>query len=387
MLTAATLAMPAPVEARASKGNAVPHEAKKADDPGRRTCTQQAASMFARGEVEPAEKLLRDWSPKCPNSAQLHLLLSTMLIRSGNHEEAEKESGIAATINPSLLAAHLQHALTLQALKRNMQAAEEFEKVVQLEPTSYEAWVSLSSLYREMHQDDKATDAAAKAADLDPHTRALKMGTLLNLKRAGKWEQARTELKRLLAAQTTTPEFAEELAREALLIGAYEEAAEGAEKSIAAHPSSPSPLFISALAHFSLKNYEAATSDLDKIIALEPQNMDAHGLKALAELKANKPEQADATLKAAGTDTNSTMYWLAKGSIDATRNEIATAEEALRTCLQYDQGNNQMQGIPHSLAHLALAELYRKQGKTAQASEQLHELARDKRFAREAAGG
>ena len=383
LLTAVTLAAAAPAHPRGIKASTIVPVVKKPDDPGCRTCTQEAASMFARGDVEQAQRLLREWSPKCPSSAQLHLLLSTILIRSGNHEEAEKESGIAATLNPSLLAAHLQHALTLQALNRNTQAAAEFEKVVQLDPSSYEAWVALSSLYRQLREDEKATDAAAKAADLDPHARALKMGTLLNLKKAGKFEQARLEVKRLLAAQSTTPEFAEELAREALLVGGYDEALDGAAKDIAAHPNSPAPLFTSALAHYCLRNYDAAVIDADRIIALEPHNVDAQALKALAQLKANKPEEADATLKTVGADTNSTMYWLAKGSIEETRSDLPAAEEALRTCLQFDQGNNQMQGIPHSLAHLALAELYQKLSKTAQANEQLHELARDRRFSRE----
>jgi tetratricopeptide (TPR) repeat protein len=357
---------------------------KHADDPGCRTCVQQAASMFARGEAVQAQKLLRGWSPKCQSSAQMHLLFSTTLLSTGSNEEAEKESGLATAIAPSLLAAHLQHAIALQALDRKMQAAAEFERAVEIDPSCYEAWVALSSVYRQLHEDDKALDATAKAADLEPHSKALRMGTLTNLKRAGKFAEARNEIKRLLTASTTTPEFAEDLAREALLVGAYDEAVTGSAKSIEAHPKSAAPLFTNALAHFCQKNYDAAVEDTDKILAIEPQNVDAVAMKALAQTKGNHIDDAEATLKNAGADSNSTIYWLSKGTINQARNNYAVAEEALRACLDYDQGNNAMQGIPHSLAHLQLAEVYKQQGKAALASEQLQAVARDKRFAAEA---
>lgn len=352
----------------------------EADDPACKSCVQQAASMFARGEVEQAQKLLREFSPMCKNSAQLHLMFSTMLLSTGSNDEAEKESGLAASISPNLLAAHLQHALALQALDRKMQAAKEFERATEIDPSCYEAWIALSSLYRQLHEDDKALDASAKAVDLEPHSKTLRMGTLTNLKRAGKFTEARAELKRLLTAPTTTPEFAEELAREALLVGAYDEAADASAKSINAHPKSVAPLVTSALAHYCQKNYDATVADTDKILAIEPQNTDALAMKALAQVKANKAQDAETTFKSAGTNANSTMFWLAKGSIDSARSNFTGAEEALKTCLQYDQGNNAMQGIPHSLARLTLAEVYKAQGKPALVQEQAQALARDKRF-------
>lgn len=353
---------------------------RKPDDPGCKSCLQQAASLFARGQGGDAEKQLREWAPKCPNNAQFHLLFSTVLISRGQTEDAERESGLAANLNPSSIAAHLQHALTLTAVDRKVQAAKEYERVLQIDPSSYEAWTALVTLYRQLHLDDKATEAAAKAADLEPHSKSQRMATLANLKRAGKFTEARAEIDRLLNAPTTSPEFAEELAREALLVGAFDQASTAAAKAIAAHPNSAAPLMISALGHFCDKNYDASVTETTKAAELEPANNDAKALRALALTKEGKVDQAETALGQA-SDTNSTMYLLTKGTIEADKNNLTAAEESLLACLQYDQGNNALQGIPHSLARITLAAIYQKQGKSSLASEQLQALAHDKRFA------
>jgi Tfp pilus assembly protein PilF len=124
-------------EARAAKPQPAAAEPPKrvADDPGCRSCTQQAASMFARGEATQAQKLLSEWSSRCPNSAQLHMMLATILLSTGQNEAAEKESALATKLAPSSLAAHLQHAMALSSLDRKMQAKEAFERAVEIDPS------------------------------------------------------------------------------------------------------------------------------------------------------------------------------------------------------------------------------------------------------------
>ncbi len=352
----------------------------RADDPGCKGCISEATSLFARGQADQAAKFLREWSPRCPNSARLHILFSTILLSSGATEEAERESGLASSLSPSLLAAHLQHALALTAMNRKIQAVKEYERCTEIDPTCYEAWLALASVYRQLHDDDKAKDAAGKAADLDPSSKAQKMGTLLNLKNTKRFAEARTEIKRLLAAENTSPEFAEDLARESLLVGGFDEAAKAASLAISAHPKSVAPLMTSAIAHYCQNNFPACIDDTTRLSELEPANLDVLALKASALVKANRMEEAENTLANTAADKNSTMYLLSKGSVDAARNQLQSAEEALTACLEYDQGNNALQGIPHALAHIALADVYKRQGKSALAAEQTQAIARDKRF-------
>src|SRR5262249_6419917 len=152
-----------------------------------------------------------------PGNPQLHLLLSTILIRMGGHgEEAEQSAATAAAIAPTSVPAHLQYALVLTGNGNNLKAVEQFEKVVQLEPGSYEAWSSLASLYRALQEDSKADQCASRAADLEPATRTVRLRTLKNLERSGKGPQATAELKRLINNRDYSPEFLQELAGEAM---------------------------------------------------------------------------------------------------------------------------------------------------------------------------
>src|SRR5207302_503967 len=105
-----------------------------ADDPGCHKCVSEAASLFARGKSREAVDLLKEWTDRCPHSSQLHLLLSTILMRTNKLEDAEIEAGKAAAVAPDLVAAHLQYGLTLMANAHHAKAAREFERVTELDP-------------------------------------------------------------------------------------------------------------------------------------------------------------------------------------------------------------------------------------------------------------
>lgn len=367
-----------PALAKVSKPQAEPIPIKKVDDPGCTTCISNAASLFARGQVSEARALLTEWSPKCPSNSQLHSLFATVLLSMGANADAEREASLATQLSPSSLAARLQRGMALVALDKKLQAVSEFEHAAEIDPACYEAWVALSSLYRQLHEDEKALDATAKAADLEPATKSQRMSTLSNLKRAGKFAEARSEIKRMLVSSTTSPEFAEELARESLLVGGFDEAVEAAGKALAAHPKAVAPLMTSALAHYCQSNYSACIDDSTKVTEIDPQNNDSQSMRALALVKSNQLDDAEKALK--GLNANSTLYLLSKGTLDFARNNLLGAEEALQSCLSYDQGNNNMQGIPHVLARITLAEIYKAQGKRALVAEQLQALSREKRF-------
>jgi tetratricopeptide (TPR) repeat protein len=357
-----------------------PVAVRKNDDPGCKSCIASAAAMFAQGKNLEAASLLSKWSGRCPNSTQLHLMLSTILIRTGDKTGAESESELAVQTAPSSVAAHLQYGLAAMLNKHNMQAKEEFARVTELDPASYEGWSSLSMVAKELHDDAEAAAAAKKAADLEPNSKTVRMGTLLNLKRAGKFSEAKTELKRLLA-NNTSPEFAEELAREAMMVGAFDEAIEACQRVASTYPKATTPLLMLALAHYCVADYSASSDDADKILSLDSQNADGAAIKALACTKQNKLDEADQSLKSINaSQSSSSIVLLSQGSLNLARGSYADSETMLQSCLDADASNISLQGLPHSLAHMALGELYTKTGKTALADEESKALAKDKRF-------
>jgi len=157
------------------------------DDSGCATANAEAASLFSRGHNLEAAGLLRKWTNRCPNNCQMHLLLSTILLRQGAQQaEAADEAAKAVAANPQLVAAHLQYGLALMANGKTLQSSRAFEKVVELDPNNYEAWSSLAGLYSELHQDDKASESAARAADLEPGSKLARERALQNAQQAPK---------------------------------------------------------------------------------------------------------------------------------------------------------------------------------------------------------
>lgn len=347
-----------------------------------RQCVSQAASYFASNQLEKAVSLLRQSSAACPHNAQLHLLLSTILIRQGDKElaEAEREAGLACVAQSDLQAAHLQYANTLLMGKKYAQSAREFETVASLNPASYEAWSALADLYKRLRQDDDAARATEKAAVLEPTTQAIKLSVLQNLKRQGRYVQAKKELTKLLASAESVPELEQALAIEAVQIGAYDQAIEAIGHVIKAYPDSRGPLRCLFLAQFLKRQYQAADASAEKIIAAKDRTVDILALRALCRLNLGKTAEAESDLKAAqALDQYSGFVNLADGMIKLLKGSNEEAADALKLATEADTRGQQADKIPQALAHAALSRLNRKEGQFAEAIQEAHAVG-DKRF-------
>jgi Flp pilus assembly protein TadD len=355
----------------------------KHDESACRSCVLKSANLFASNQLQAAATLLREWSGKCPHNSQLHLLLSTILIRLGGDSlaEAETEATLACEAQPDSQAAHLQYAVTLMAANKNATAAHEFEAVTNLNPGSYEAWSALADLYKRLRQDQAATRAAEKAASLEPGTQAMKLTILQNLKRTGRLDQARTELQRLLSEPQIAPEFEQSLANEAIQMGAYEEAIDACKHVIKAYPKSPGPIRSLAIAQFLKRQYAAARESTDQVLALADRSAEILALRALCRLNQGNTKEAEADLKsAAAIDASAGLVMLADGLIKLARGDFEGADDSLRyACEAYTKGS-QFDRVPQSLAHLWLSRLNRKQGLLQEARQEAHAAAGDRRF-------
>jgi predicted Zn-dependent protease len=353
----------------------------KADDPACRGCVSQAASLFASNQADKAATLLRQWSQKCPHNAQLHLLLSTILIRQADKlEEAESEAALACAAQPDSQGAHLQYAMALMSAQKLSQAASEFETVTSINPGSYEAWSALSEIYKKLRRDSEAEKATQRAASLEPSTQSVKLSVLQNLKRSGKTNQARTELKKLLQASEITPEFEQHLASEALQLGAYDEAIEASNHVVKAYPDSAGPLKCLLLAQMLKGDFNAATQSAEKL-SQRSKNADSLAMLAYCQLHSGKHDAAEASLKAARSlDPSNAFALLSDGLLKSCKADFESAEETLKLATEADTRGSQADKIPQGLAHLALSSLNRKQGLLPEAIQEAHAAAGDKRF-------
>lgn len=338
------------------KAETAPVASASSDDPGCREANAKAAALFASGKNSEAADILRQWKSKCPHHAQLHLLLSTILLRLGNaKEEAEESARLATQIAPNSVAAHMQHALTLLAMDKTSSAKDEFEKITQIDPSSYDAWSTLADLYGRLNERDKAKVAGEKAALLDPQTRRAKFRTLHSLRTAGKADGIKQELARLLNSDTEPPEYFDQLASEALSVGAYIECVQAANHALTTYPKSVLTLKTKLQGAVFSNNSEEAKTVADQLLKESPDDYEVLALKSIALLDGGNADEADAALKKAQErGEKKALVLLAKGRLAAANNQ---AEEAIKDYQQALAGDQSL-----VVAHAYLADAFIKSG-------------------------
>lgn len=217
---------PAPADGR-SKAAAKPAEAAPEtgpEDPGCKECVKNAASLFARGDNDGALASLKAWQGKCSKNLQLHLLLNTVLLRSKNRqEEALQAARQACQIDPNSSLAHLQTAMTLVMLGQGAEALPEFEKVVNLDPTSYEAWQALAEAYGASGEKEKEAEAKRRASSLNPAAQDGRNRLIASLDKVGNDSQVRAEFKKLCQDEQIPSELFLNLGRNAISMGYFTE--------------------------------------------------------------------------------------------------------------------------------------------------------------------
>jgi predicted Zn-dependent protease len=264
--------------------------------------------------------------------------MSTILIRQGGMgAEAGSEAAKAVAAAPSSVPAHLQYGLVLMAGGDNLHASQELERVTELEPGNYEAWSSLSNLYSQLHEDEKSTKAAQKAADLEPATTIARLRLLKNLQKAGKLPEARAELKRLIANGDYGPEFMQQVAAEALNIGAYAEAIEAGTRVADAYPRSITPLRVIAQAQLGNHDYQGAYDTSTKMVGIDKDSAEARSLGSIALVKLGRTPEAEKQLQPVlAKQPEMSLVLLAQGNIELAKGEYEQAVEALRHSLDND---------------------------------------------------
>lgn len=327
------------------------------DDPGCRDAVAKAAALFAAQKNAEAATLLRTWSPKCLHNTQLHLLLSTILLRMGNAKaEAEAEARIACQISPNSTAAHMQHALTLMSLDKTSSAKDEFVRITEIDPTSYDAWSTLSDLYGRLNEMDKAKACGEKAAILDPQTRKAKFRTLHSLLVTGRAEALKNEIARLLASDTDPPEYFDQLASEVLSVGAYSEAVQAANKALEKYPKSNSALRARVLGQLFSNSLDEARGTIDSLLSTAPEDADLLAIKAMILCDQGNVDESEICLKKVGEKGEKRpLTLLAKGKLASQRNEV---EEAIKNFEQALAGDQNL-----LIVHSCLADAFLKAGR------------------------
>lgn len=379
-----------PVDAR-DKSNASRDKSKKTDEaeaPKRKAvipecekATADASKAWANGENDEAIRILKEAEKKCKDSEHLYLLLSTILVRMDKRqEEAAEAARRAVEINPNYVASYLQYGLCLMACDKNREAAQNFERLVKLDPTSYEAWSSMGRIYGELGEEQRSKDCEAKAAVLEPGSREARFGVLRNLKGGGKLDDAKRELKTILNDDNTEPEFFIVVAQEALKIGAYEEAVKAADQALAAYPTATTALESKAAAQLWSRDYKGVLETVgtmspanDSSSAISSGSASAIAAKGIALLQLGRTQEARSFIESAfARDFKSKTSNYGKALLLERTGTFSDAIEALESSIAEEQ--------EFAPAHVELARLYIKLGELDKAEEEISEIERSPEY-------
>ncbi|MBU6450340.1 MAG: tetratricopeptide repeat protein [Cyanobacteria bacterium REEB67] len=197
-----------------------------AQEAGCQSCLKTASGLFSRGDNAGAAKVLNEWQAKCPQNLQLLLMLNTVLSRMpGEKARALEAAEKACILAPNNMLAHFQKAMTLMVMQQGPAAAKEFQRVVDLDPTSYEAWSALSELLGAQGDSQGAKAAADKALQLSPSARQSQLNAINSKNRMGNVQGVKQEISKISDDPNTARENLLIVGEEAFRLGYFEEAA------------------------------------------------------------------------------------------------------------------------------------------------------------------
>ncbi|HEY7697510.1 MAG TPA: tetratricopeptide repeat protein, partial [Vicinamibacteria bacterium] len=190
-------------------------------------------------------------------------ILELSVVRSPTPEELERIEAVLAR-DPENPRANSIHGTFLLALGRAKEAKEAYERLLEIEPSSYDGHYGLGRAFLSLEENDKARESLEKARSLDPENASV-LGSLAAVEKAeGNLEASEKFLREAIALEPT-PLLCQELADLLLSSGRLEELARMAgtwEGSAAAYARGQT---LAAQG-----NHEGALVELDRALALAP---------------------------------------------------------------------------------------------------------------------
>jgi tetratricopeptide (TPR) repeat protein len=127
-----------------------------------------ARTHYMKGNVEPAEAILRDLLERQPSSKEAENLLGNIAMNRGRLAEAERHLRRALEIEPRFTDALNSLGLLHEAQGRPEEALEQFRRVIALDPEYAEAYNNLGLVHQGLGRLEESVSAFRKAIAADP---------------------------------------------------------------------------------------------------------------------------------------------------------------------------------------------------------------------------
>lgn len=156
---------------------------------------QIPVNLYLRGESAAATKAAQNIEAKFGQDARRLAGLSSFYVTTEQGNEATRLATQAIQLAPDLAEAHQALGLALHVSLRLDEAAAEYKKAVELDPSSKLARKSLADLDRAFGKSEEALALYQKQLETEPKDRAARAGLVLSLLDLGRIDEAKAELK------------------------------------------------------------------------------------------------------------------------------------------------------------------------------------------------
>jgi tetratricopeptide (TPR) repeat protein/uncharacterized membrane protein YgcG len=156
-------------------------------------------NLYMRGETGAATKAAQNIETKFGNDATRLVVLSSFYVATEQGSEAIRLATRAVQLAPELAEAHQGLGRALHISLRLDEAAGEYKKALELDPTSKSARRSLADLNRALGKSEEALTLYRQQLEVDPADKAARAGMVLSLFDLGRKDEAKPELDKALA--------------------------------------------------------------------------------------------------------------------------------------------------------------------------------------------
>jgi tetratricopeptide (TPR) repeat protein len=245
----------------------------------------QAVAALKAGDLDAAEKALREVVAGGGDRSFVHHNLGIVLEQRGQHEAAVAEFRTAARLDPTFGPARLLAGTSLLELGRTREALTELQRAVRLMPTEAAAHLQLA-------------DACERLGDIGCLVRALKAASDIAprdpdaLYRLGKayLRLSQWSYERIQKIDPASPRLSEALGREMREQGRLDEAVQAYQQAIERGPTLPGLHLALARIHADRGRWDQALAEVDRELTLVPESASARELKAAIERARGAPK-------------------------------------------------------------------------------------------------
>jgi uncharacterized membrane protein YgcG/tetratricopeptide (TPR) repeat protein len=155
---------------------------------------QIPSNLYLRGERNAAFKAAQNVETKLGSDPKRLLAVATFYLTVERGDEAIRIAENAIKLAPELADAHRMRALGLHISLRLDEAAAEYKRTLELDPTSKVSRVSLADLYRASGKSEEALALYNEQLAADPKDRSARAGKVLALLELSRQDEANSEL-------------------------------------------------------------------------------------------------------------------------------------------------------------------------------------------------